>query len=238
MIRSTSSTRVVARCHHDRVTSLPFLDALDEAARAGLRSRAAARSWPAGATLFHEGDDADHVVVLTSGLVKAVAVSDDGQTATLALRGPGQVLGELAAVDGGTRSASVVAIEAVEALSIPVGVFREFLREQPGAALALLAGVADRLRDASRRQAEFGSLEATARVARMLAELGDSYGETVADGVRIDLVSQDELASLCGASREAVARALRTLRSDDVVRTGRRTVTIRDMDRLRCWPER
>lgn len=178
------------------------------------------------------------MLVLTAGLVKAVAVGDDGQTAALALRGHGEILGELAAVDGGTRSASVVAIEAVEALSIPVAVFREFLRDQPGAALALLAGVADRLRDASRRQAEFGSLDATERVARMLAELGDSYGERVADGLRIDLVSQDELASLCGASREAVARALRTLRAGDVVRTGRRTVTISDIDRLRRWPER
>lgn len=195
-----------------------------------------ARSWPAGATLFHEGEEADHVLVLTSGLVKAVAVSEQGQTMALALRGPGAILGELAAVDGGTRSASVVAIEAVEALSIPVAAFREFLRDQPGAALALLVGVADRLRDASRRQAEFGTLDATARVARLLAELGDSYGETVADGLRIDLVSQDELASLCGASREAVARALRTLRSCGIVRTGRRTVTISDMDRLRGWP--
>lgn len=218
--------------------SPPFLDALDERSRAGLQERATARSWPAGATLFHEGDEADRVLILTSGLVKAVAVSDDGQTTALALRGPGQILGELAAVDGGTRSASVVAIEAVEALSIPVAAFREFLRDQPGAALALLAGVADRLRNASRRQAEFGTLDATARVARMLAELGDTYGEPVADGLRIELVSQDELASLCGASREAVARALRTLRDDDVVRTGRRTVTISDVGRLRRWPER
>lgn len=219
------------------MTSPPFLDALDERARAGLRDRAVARSWPAGATLFHEGDEADHVLVLTSGLVKAVAVSEDGQTTALALRGPGEVLGELAAVDGGTRSASVVAIEAVETLSIPVTVFREFLRDQPGAAVALLTGVADRLRDASRRQAEFGTLDATERVARMLAELGDAYGEPVADGLRIQLVSQDELASLCGASREAVGRALRTLRSGDVVRTGRRTITITDVDRLRRWPE-
>lgn len=220
------------------MTRLPFLDALDERAQAGLRDRAVARSWPAGATLFHEGDEADHVLVVTSGLVKAVAVSDEGQTTALALRGPGEILGELAAVDGGTRSASVVAIEAVEALNIPSAAFREFLRDQPGAALALLAGVADRLRDASRRQAEFGTLDATARVARMLAELGDTYGEPVADGLRIDIVSQDELASLCGASREAVARALRTLRDDDVIRTGRRTVTISDVDRLRRWPDR
>jgi CRP-like cAMP-binding protein len=215
----------------------PFLDVLDEAARAGLRSRAAARSWPVGATLFHQGEEADHVLVLTSGLVKAVATSEDGQTATLGLRGPGEILGELAAVDGGTRSASVVAIDAVEALSIPIDAFREFLRDQPGAALALLSGVADRLRDASRRQAEFGTLDATARVARMLSELGDTYGEPAAGGLRIDLVSQDELASLCGASREAVARALRTLRSDGMVRTGRRTITISDVDRLRRWPD-
>lgn len=220
------------------MTSPPFLEALDERARAGLQDRATARSWPAGATLFREGEAADHVLILTSGLVKAVAVSEDGQTTTLALRGAGEVLGELAAVDGGTRSASVVAIEPVEALSVPAGAFREFLREQPGAALALLAGITERLRDASRRQAEFGTLDATVRVARILAELGDTYGEPVEDGLRVELVSQDELASLCGASREAVARALRTLRGHDVVRTGRRTITITDLDRVRRWPER
>lgn len=217
------------------MTGRPFLDTLDQRARADLHSAAVRRAWPAGATLFHEGDRADRVLILVSGLVKAVAVSEDGSTTALALRGPGEILGELAAVDGGRRSASVVAVEDVEALALGVDAFGDVLRAHPDAALVLLASLADRLRDASRRQAEFGSLDTSVRLARTLVELADAYGEETTDGVRLRLLSQEELASFCGASREAIARGLRTLRDAGLVRTGRRVVTITDTERMRTW---
>jgi len=213
----------------------PFLDALDDRAAADLRRQAIRRSWPAGATLFHEGDRADHVVILETGVAKAVMTSEDGNEVVLALRGPGDILGELAAIGGGRRSASVTSVEPVTALVLGVDAFREFLGVNASASFALLGALADRTLDASRRQAEFGSLDTRVRLARLIAELADTYGEPHGSGVRLRLLSQDELAAMCAASREAVARALRTLRDEGLVETGRRSVTIADVERLRTW---
>lgn len=219
------------------MSSPPFLEALDEGALTELWDVAVTRSWPAGATVFHVGDRADRVLIVVSGLVKAVAVTEDGTSTALALRGPGEILGELAAIDGGVRSASVVAVEDVRALAVGTDAFAGFLRRHPDASLALLGALAGRLRDSSRRQVEFGSLDATARLARILVELAETYGQRTADGVGLRLLSQEELANFCGASREAVARGLRTLRDAGLVLTGRRQVVLTDLEGMRRWPD-
>lgn len=214
-----------------------FTEAIGPRARAALRDAAVRRSWPAGSVLFHEGEPATHVVIVDRGTVKIVTTSPSGVEAVLALRGPGEVLGELSAIDGSVRSAAAVATEPVTALVLPASAFRAFLDAHASAAVALLELLASRLRELSRQRAEFGSYDATARLAHLLAELADTYGEPTGDGDEIELrvLSQDEIASFCGASREAVARGLRALRDAGVVSTGRRVVTISDIDRLRSW---
>lgn len=212
-----------------------FLDDIPADAANALRAVAVRRNWPTGATLFHEGDRADRVLVIQRGRVKAVTVAESGIETTLGLRGPGEIVGELSAVDGRPRSASVVAIEPVEALVLTAEQFRAFLRAHPDAALVLLGRVAGRLRGASARQAEFGSLESSVRVARQLAELAEAHGTSSDAGIRLGLLSQDELASLCGASREAIARALRQFRADGIIETGRRSITVVDLEALRSW---
>jgi CRP-like cAMP-binding protein len=175
------------------------------------------------------------VVIIESGVAKAVVTTEDGAEVALALRGPGDILGELAAVAGGRRSASVVAVEPIAALVLSTESFRSYLHEHPGAALVLLGALAERNRDATRRHAEFGTYDTRLRLARLIAHLAETYGEPNERGVRVRLLTQDELASFCAASREAVARALRTLRDEGLVETGRRTVTVTDLDRLRTW---
>ena len=100
--------------------------------------------------------------------------------------------------------------------------------------MALLRLVTSRLRDADRKRVEFGAFDIAARVAGRLVELADRFGEPVPDGVRIPVpLSQDELAGWVGASREAVAKALRVLRDRGLLTTGRRTMTVLDLDGLR-----
>jgi CRP-like cAMP-binding protein len=98
----------------------------------------------------------------------------------------------------------------------------------------LLQMVTARLRDSDRKRVEFAAYDIAARVARRLVELADRFGEPDEQGVRISVaLSQDELAGWVGASREAVAKALRVLRSRGFVSTGRRTMTVLDIDGLR-----
>jgi len=150
------------------------------------------------------------------------------------VRGPGALLGELSAVDGAPRSASVAALEPVVALVVPIAAFVDYLRSHGDAAIALLQLVTARLRDADRKRVESAAYDIPGRVARRLLELAERFGEPDGQGVRIGVaLSQDELAGWVGASREAVAKALRVLRDRGFVTTGRRTMTVLDLEGLR-----
>jgi CRP/FNR family cyclic AMP-dependent transcriptional regulator len=211
-----------------------FMARLDPADRDALTARARTRRWPAGASLFLEGERSSTVVVIASGRVKVFSLTEDGEEVVLAVRGPGAVLGELSAVDGRPRSASVAALEPVLAHVLQVEAFRDFLATHAAAAVALLQLVVDRLRDADRKRAEFAAYDTPARVAQRIVELAERFGEPDENGTRITVaLSQDELAGWVGASREAVAKALRTLRERGQLTTGRRTMTVLDLDGLR-----
>jgi CRP-like cAMP-binding protein len=94
--------------------------------------------------------------------------------------------------------------------------------------------VTGKLRDADRKRIEYGAYDTTGRVATRLLELADRYGEQTGAGVRVALpLSQDELAGWTGSSREAVSKALRSLRDRGLIETGRRRVVIHDLDGLR-----
>ena len=212
-----------------------FLDALSPEEVAHLRTRGVVRRFPRGAALFHERQVSDRVMLLTEGRVKIASVSEDRRESVLAFRGPGEVLGELSAIDGRPRSAGVTAVDAVEALVVPTRDFRAFLERSPRAALWILTRLITRLREADRKRAEFGAADTLGRVAARLVELAADYGrEQPGGGVRIDLpITQEELASWVGSSREGVNKALHTLRSLRWVETERRAITVLDMDALK-----
>lgn len=211
-----------------------YLSRLDQADRALLLERGRRRRWPAGASMFLEGERSGTVVFVVSGRVKVFSLTDEGEEILLAVRGPGALLGEVSAVDGGPRSASVAALEPVEAVVLTADAFVEFLRTHAGAATLLLQLVVARLRDADRKRVEFAAYDIASRVARRLVELAERFGEPDENGVRITVaLSQDELAGWVGASREAVAKALRVLRDRGLVSTGRRTMTVLDLPALR-----
>jgi CRP/FNR family cyclic AMP-dependent transcriptional regulator len=211
-----------------------FMGALTPGQVSSLRNRAIPRRFRKGQALFHEGGRSDRVVALLRGRVKVSTTTAGGREIVLAFRGPGDLLGELSAIDGQPRSASVEAIEPVEALAIAPADFRGFLTENPEIALMLLETLSRRLRDADRKRIEYGAHDTVGRVAARLLELADQYGEPDPQGVRIALpISQEELAGWTGASREAVSKALQTLREAGWVVTERRRITVCDPEALR-----
>lgn len=192
-----------------------------------------------GATVFHEGDRAGSVVVLERGRVKVTHMSENGRDTLLAVRGRGEVLGELAVLDGGPRSATVTALEPVVALVLPGAAFRAVLEGDGRLGLAVLRILDGRLREADRTRVEFAALDASTRLALRLLELSDRDGDLAADGTGTGLaLTQDELAAWVGASREAVTKALRTFREQGWIATGRRRITVLDDAALRRHVER
>lgn len=211
-----------------------FGAALSPAEHEDLLTRGARRSFRRGSFLMTEGEASDHVIVLLSGRAKVSSYTAEGREVVLAVRGPGDLLGELSAFDGEPRLATVSALEAVDALIVPSDRFTAFLEDHPRLAILLLEMMTRRLRDSDRKRVEFGAYDTPGRVARRLVELVERYGEQEGDGMRITLsLTQDELAGWTGASREAVSKALREFRDRGWLTTGRRSIVVTDVDALR-----
>lgn len=189
-----------------------------------------------GATLFREGTGSTSVMLIRSGRVKVTCTTEDGREILLAIRGPGDVLGELGALDERPRSATVTALDEVEVMVIPARTFRALIERDGRLALEIIGIVNDRLRDADRKRVEFGAVDTPTRVALRLLELSRRYGDESRRGTDIALaLTQEELAGWVGSSREAVSKALRTFREEGWIETGRRQITILDEHGLRRY---
>ncbi|MGW4791674.1 Crp/Fnr family transcriptional regulator [Nonomuraea sp. NPDC004297] len=197
-----------------------------------LRAAGRLRRWDRGTTIMTEGDTSDWVLVLLQGRVKCSSHTSGGTEVVLAVRGPGALIGELSAIDGSPRSTTVTALEPIS--GVVVRDFIAFLETHGRIAVLLMRLISGKLRDSDRKRIEYGAFDTTGRVATRLLELADRYGEQTDSGVRVALpLSQDELAGWTGSSREAVSKALRTLRDRGLIETGRRRVVIHDLDGLR-----
>lgn len=201
---------------------------------AALLALGAMRSFRRGQALLHQQQVPNLVLLLSSGRVKVTAATSSGGESVLAFRGPGDLVGELSALDDEPRSATVVAVEPVEAIVVTREEFRAFLTERPAAAMALLGLLARRLRDSDAKRLQFAAYTTMSRVAVRLLELCDRFGSQEDEAIRIVLpLSQDELAGWAGSSLEAVGRALRTMRSLGWIETGRREIRVFDLAALR-----
>jgi CRP-like cAMP-binding protein len=211
-----------------------FIGHLPRADRERLLALGTRRRYRRGTPLFFEGDRSDYVLVVLEGRVRVSIAGADGRDLVIAVRGPGDLLGEFAAIERGMpRSASAHAIEPLLVQVVTAEEFEAFLEKSPRAAVTLLRTLTRRLRETSRAQMEFGSYDTIGRVARRLDELVAEHGEQTSEGVRIALpLTQEELAGWVGASRESVARALRSLRDRGVISTSRRSVVVHDHDAL------
>jgi CRP-like cAMP-binding protein len=192
------------------------------------------RSFAANEVLIREDDPSDFLHVIVAGWVRVSTLLDDGREVVYALRGPGDVLGELAALHGWQRSASVRSLEPTTVAQWTGAQFRACLRDRPEIALAVIKTLAVRLRESEKARVGVVELDVSHRVARHLARLMEERGRPEADGVVIDApFTQEEIARQLGASRRAVARAMAMLRGRGVVSTGRRRIVVSRPDVLR-----
>lgn len=223
---------------NNRRVSETFLDALATADRDALLAATRDRHLTAGEALFRHGESGATFAVLLTGRVKVVTRSAGGRSVLVGLRGPGELVGEMAALDGSPRGADVIALDDVRARVGTAETLRRLVLDRPGPMLTLCQSLARRLRESDNGRVESAALTGHARVAVRLVELADRYGRVGADGVHIELpITQDELADWTGLSRPAVARALAEFRRSGYVATGRRSMSLPDAAGLRAYAE-
>lgn len=211
-----------------------FLASLTAADADSLQRRGMIRRFARGQALLHQGQIPDRVLLLRSGRVKVYSTTASGKDVVLAVRGPGELVGELSALDEEPRSASIVAVEPVEAVVLSLGDFRGFLIEHPAAALALLGMLSRRLRDADAKRIEYVAFNTMGRVALRIVEMTERFGEAKGDAIDLELpLSQEELAGWTGSSLESVGRALQTMRGLGWLETRRRQIRVLNLEAIR-----
>lgn len=212
----------------------PLLASLSEADRREVLASARRRRFSRGEVVVHEGDPSDSLHLVVSGRLAVRVSTSSGDNATLNVIGQGGYFGELSLLDGRTptRTASVVALEAAETLSIAASSFQELRLRHRAAEQLLLALLARRVEELSARLLEtmYDSLDV--RVARRLLELGRVYAE--GDGPTTVPLTQEQLAELVGGTRPSVNQVLQKLADRGVVEVGRGRVTLLDS----AWLER
>jgi CRP-like cAMP-binding protein len=195
-----------------------------------LRRRTVRKSEP----ILRAGAAGDDVVLVLSGHVKLVAYGADKREVVLAIRGRGELIGEMAALAGQRRTATVVAVDDVEVGYLAADELKAFLAGHPDVALVLIRMLVRRLSEADRDRVDLATQDSVGMVAKRLLELAADHGTRVGAGTLIEFaLTQDELASWTGATRETVSRALRLMRRLGWITTDHRSITVLDPEALR-----
>ncbi|MEU6380435.1 Crp/Fnr family transcriptional regulator [Streptomyces sp. NPDC046909] len=212
-----------------------LLDTLDAVDRDALLRLGTRRRFGNDEALMLAGSVGDAVFVLIDGVVVVTGETRRGETPLLAIRPAGELVGEMAVLDGNLRTATVSAAGRVVALRIAPGSFIGFLHTHPAAQLQVLRSVVRKLRSATERRIDTSGCDARQRLARVLFELTAEYGRPRRDGtVVLELsLSQRSLGSLAGAATSTAERLLKELRTEGVLATGYKRLLIRSPDRLR-----
>ena len=198
-----------------------------------LVAMAGERQFKSGQTIFQKGDPGTSMSAVLQGRVKISAYSEDGKEVILNIVEPGQIFGEIALLDGKERTADATAMGPTTLLVLERREFIPFLERNPKIAVRLIEVLCERVRRTSEMVESVAFLEYSARLAKLLLRLAESYGEDVEDGVRINLkISQQDLGNLIASTRESVNRQLNAWAEEGVIDLERGQITILDSDAL------
>lgn len=191
------------------------------------------RRYPGGQALFHMGDEGGSLHIIERGRVKVTIPSSSGEELILAILGAGDFLGELSLFDGKPRSATVQALEETETLCLRREDLLALMRNRFPVVEKILEVLARRIRDTDTLLAESHFLDITSRLAKKILDLGEAYGVREGEHVRIGVkITQKELASMIGATRESINKQLKALRDQGLVRINGGTIEILNRERL------
>ncbi|HEX7299902.1 MAG TPA: Crp/Fnr family transcriptional regulator [Solirubrobacteraceae bacterium] len=191
------------------------------------------RRFAAHQVVFREGDASDTCYIVRSGHARATREHADGRTLALAHFGPGDIFGELAMFDDELRSATVEALDDVDAIALAGSDMRRLLRQHPDIAVKLVIALGRRLRDANERLARQSFQTVQSRVAVVLDDLvrqAQSEGAPARDV--LVTITQADIAQLAGSSRESASRFLAVLERAGVISQGRGRITVHDPETL------
>lgn len=201
-----------------------FSSVPDEQLRA-LATVVTRKSVARAATIMVAGDQTDSLYIILSGRLKVMMSDAEGKEVILSILGPGEFFGEMGLIDDSPRSASVLAIEPCELLSIAKRDFNKCLADNFEMAMAVMRGLVRRLREADRKIGSLALLDVYGRVARLLLDMADTV-----DGQKMvtKRLPKQDIAKMIGASREMVSRVMKDLQLGGYIEMRGSTIVLHD----------
>jgi len=213
---------------------VPLFTGLAEEEIQELMALAKRRPFRGGEVIFHRDDPGQVLYVIKEGKVKICLISPDGQEISLAVLGKGDCFGEFAIFDSLPRSADAVAMEKVECYTLQRSDFHNAVMKNPKIAIQIMEVLTKRLRNTDEMIEDLIFLDVPGRVAKKLLELAESHGVEVEDGMRIDVrLTQQELASMVGASRESVNKVMGYFMDKHFISTDKHRITLHRITELK-----
>jgi len=207
------------------LVTIPLFSELTETEYAAVSQLAVTRTFKRNTLVISEGDLSDSLYVILSGKVKVFLSDEEGKEITLNIQGEGEYFGELALLDSAPRSASVMTMENCKLAVISKSAFDHCMENNPTIALKIIRGLARRLRELTENVRSLALMDVYGRVARTLLDMAEE-----SDGKKIipQRLTQRELASMVGASREMVSRILRDLTTGGYISIDNKIITINE----------
>jgi CRP/FNR family cyclic AMP-dependent transcriptional regulator len=202
---------------------IPLFAGLEEDDLRGLADKAVIRTFPKNMIIISEGDLTDSLYVILSGKVKVYLGDESGKELLLDVKGPGEYFGEMM-LDEGSRSASVMTVETSQLAWIARHDFKNFLREHPDIALHVIRNLIRMVRGLNENVKSLAMLDVYGRVSRLLLDLAIEQ-----DGALVipEKLTQKDMASRVGASREMINRILRDLTTGGYIKLEGGKITIK-----------
>ena len=206
------------------LNDISLFSCMEKSALTRLIDEAGQKTYPKNTILFSEGDETDSLYIVLKGRVKAFLTNQEGKEIILAVFGPGEYFGEMALIDKGNRSATIMTKEQTRVIIISGKSLRDLLASDVNITLNLLKELLDRFRDAQRKIKSLALMDVYGRVTRLLLQLADKEGN---ERVIKEPITHQEIANMVGSSREMVSRIMQSLTTGNYIEKRNRKIFIR-----------
>jgi CRP-like cAMP-binding protein len=207
--------------------TVPIFSELGEADFDTLAKLATRRRYPKDTVVFFENDEGDALFMILEGRIRVTILGDDGREVILTVLGPGDFFGEMALLDHEPRSATAIAAEETELISLHRADFQGLLAENPSISTALIRVLTARLRRANQQISTLALLDVYGRVARVILEMARDEGRRLKDGrIAFRRATHQEIANRIGTTRETVTRMLKDLERQGLIHVDGREIVL------------
>ncbi len=218
------------------VKEIPFFSLLTEEELNLIDEIASEREFKKGEYIFFEGEAGDKFFIIKDGQVKLTKMIKNGDEQILNIFSNNDIIAEIVAFDKGNYPASAITMTDTQVIVFDQSELENLILKHPTIGVKLLREMSGRLRRAQQNVRDLALKDSSARVAGLLIFLAEKYGKKKKDKVVLDIsLTQQELASMIGSSRETVSRVLGKFESEDLIKTSRKKIIIYKKDEIKSY---